>query len=74
LPNPTHRHHREQRQLLEHHIHRTAIRRHAAHALAADGDVAAIRRDESRDHAQQRRLTAARRTQNRKEAAAIDRE
>src|SRR5882762_2712993 len=69
-----HRHHREQRQLLKHHVHRAPIRRHAAHAPAADGDVAVIGRDEPRDHAQQRRLTAARRTQNGKEAAALDRE
>jgi hypothetical protein len=33
--------------LLKHHVHRTAIRRHIAHALAADRDVALIRCDES---------------------------
>src|ERR1700722_2216242 len=66
-------HHREQRQLLEHHVDRAAVRRHIAHALAADRDVAAVRRNEPRDHAQQRRLAAARRTENRKKAAALHR-
>ena len=69
-----HGHHRKQGQLLEHHVHRAAIRRHAAHALAADGDIPAIRSDEPGDHPQQRRLAAAGRTENGKETAAFDRE
>jgi hypothetical protein len=45
------RHHREQREVLEHHVDRTAVRQDAAHRLAADAYVAFIRRDEAGDHA-----------------------
>ncbi len=67
-----HRHHGEQRQLLKYHIDGAAIRRHFAHALSADDDVARVRRDESGNHAQQGRLSAPGRTQYGKETSALD--
>ena len=69
-----HRHHREQRQVLEHHVHRAAVRGHAVHRPATDADVAAVRRNEAGDHAQQRRLAAAGGAEDREEAAALDAE
>src|SRR3984957_7982002 len=47
------RHHRKKRQLLKNHVYRAAVRCHIAHAPAADGDIAAVGRDEPGDHAQQ---------------------
>ena len=70
----THRHHGKQGELLEYHVDGAAIRRDVAHARAADDDVAGIGRDEARDHAKQRGLTASRRTQYGEEAAALHRE
>src|ERR1039458_5291993 len=67
------RHHRNRRQRLHHHIDRPTVRCHAVHAAPTDLDSAAVRHREAGDHAQQRRLAAARRPQNREEAAAFDR-
>jgi hypothetical protein len=69
-----HAHHREERQLLEHHVDGTAVGRDAAHAAAADLDVPAIGLDEARDHAQQRGLAAARGAEDGEETAALDAE
>src|SRR5262245_16565489 len=49
---------REERVVLEDHGRVAAIRWLLVHALAADDDVAAIRRDESRDELEERRLPA----------------
>ncbi len=69
-----HRHHREQRQLLEHHVDRAPVGRDPGHAAAADGDLAAVGLDEAGDHAQQRGLAAAGGPEDREEAAARDAE
>jgi len=60
--------------MLEHHVDRPAVGQDIAHRLAADAHVAFIRRDEAGDHAQQRRLAAPGRTEDRKKAAVRDRE
>ena len=57
---------------LEHHVGGPQMRRHRVHRLAVDGDDAAVRRLEARDHAQQGGLAAARRAQQGKELAARD--
>jgi len=53
------RHHREQRQMLKHHVDRPLVGWHAVHGLAANADVARIRAQKARNHAQQRGFSAA---------------
>ena len=65
-------HHREQREVLEHHVDGPAIRRHAAHRLAADRDGSGVGRKEARDHPQQRRLAAARGAEERDQLTLAD--
>jgi hypothetical protein len=69
-----HGHHGKQGQLLEYHVDGPTIRRDVLHAATADDDGAAIRRNEAGNHAQQGGLTAARGTEDGKEAAARYRE
>jgi hypothetical protein len=53
-------HVRENGIALEHHVHRPLVRRNARHVLPVDHYLAFGRQLEPRDHAQQRRLAAAR--------------
>ena len=50
------RHHREQREVLEHHVDGPPVRRHAAHRGAADPHVTLVGREEPGDDPQQRGL------------------
>ena len=63
---------REQRVGLEDDAHIAPVRRHPRDVLAADQDAAGGRLDEARDHAQRRRLAAARGAEQRDEFAAPD--
>ena len=54
---------RKQRIALEHHVDRPAMRRHAGDVFPIEQDATGIRRLEAREHAQQRGLAAAGRTQ-----------
>ena len=63
---------REQRVVLEHHVHRPSVGRHAQHRLATDAHVAGARLLEARDQAQRRGLAAARRPEKGEERAAPD--
>ena len=65
---------RKNRVGLEHHVGGPPVRRHVGHALAVERDRAAVGKLEARDHAQQGGLAAARRSQQREEFAAPDRE
>ena len=67
-----HRHMREHGIGLEHHIHGAAVRRDFAHVLAVNIDVALGRHFEAGEHAQQGRLAAARRPEQREELAWLD--
>ena len=67
-----HRHMREHGVGLEHHVHGAAVRRNFAHVLAVDIDVALGRHFEAGEHAQQRRLAAARRPEQGEELAWLD--
>ena len=60
---------RKQRQRLEHHAGRPLVGRHVVDALAAQQDVAGGRRLHAGQHAQQRRLAAARRADDGEELA-----
>ena len=68
------RHHRKQREMLEYHVHRSPVRRHAKHRAATDANVTVVGREKSGDDAQQCRLAAARWTQDREKAAVGHRE
>ena len=68
------RHHREQRKMLEYHVDRPAIGQNAPHRASAYAHVTGVRLEKSRDKPEQRRLAAARGSENRKEAAAPHRE
>ena len=57
---------------LEHHIDRTLIRRHVGEVLAVQHDLAAGRRLEARQHAQQGRFSAAGGAEQRENFAFID--
>ena len=59
----------EQRQVLEHHVHRALVGRHVIHVLATDEDIALIRLVEARQQPQQGSLAAAGRPQNGEEGA-----
>ena len=63
------RHVRKNRVRLEHHIDRTIVRRLVGHIDAVDFDRAARRYFEAGQHAQQRRLAAARTAEDRKQFA-----
>ena len=63
---------RKQRVALEHHVDRPPIGRHLREIDAVEQDAAGIRLVEAGDHAQQGRLAAAGRTQQRKELALVD--
>ena len=65
-------HHREQRQMLEHHLDVAPVGRHAEYRLALDLDIAGGRVLETRDHAHQGCLATARRTENGEERTARD--
>ena len=67
-----HRHVRKQRIGLEHHVDRAVVGRHLCDVDAVDMDPPRRRAFETGKHAQQRRLPAARRTQQREKFAAID--
>ncbi len=67
-----HAHMREERVGLEHHVHRPVIGRHVRHVLTVDEDLAARGRLEAREHAQQRRLAAARSAEKGEELALDD--
>ena len=67
-----HRHVREQRVGLEHHVGRPLPGRHRRHVLAVDQDPAGGRRLEAGEHPQQRGLAAARRAQQGEELALVD--
>ena len=67
-----HRHVRIERVVLEHHRDVALLRRHAVDDVAADRDLALADLLEPRDHAQQRRLAAARRTDQHAELAVGD--
>ncbi len=64
-----HRHVTEQRVVLEHEADATLARRHAVHGAIGDDDIAGIDELEAGEHAQQRGLARARRTQQRQEFA-----
>ena len=67
-----HRPVREQRIGLEHHSHVPPVHRQVGDVAAADMDAARVGVLEARDHAQARRLAAARRPQQREELAGGD--
>ena len=67
-----HAHVREQRVRLEHHVDVPLGRRHVRDVAAAQQDAAARGLLEARDHAQRRRLAAARRPEHREELALVD--
>jgi len=54
-----HRHHREQREMLEHHVDQAPVGRDAAHRVAADPHVALVGHQEAGNQPQQCRLAAA---------------
>ena len=58
--------------MLEHQADATLARRHAVHRAAVDDDVAGIDELQAGEHAQQRGLAGARRTQQRQEFARRD--
>ena len=57
---------------LEHHVHRPLVWRDTGHILPVDQDMALGRQFEAGDHAQQRRLAAARRAEQHEELACHD--
>jgi hypothetical protein len=65
-----HRHVRPQRVALEHHRRRPALRRQAGDVASVDEDATAIGMEEAADHAQRRRLPAARRAEQAGQLAA----
>ena len=65
-------HMREQRVALEHHPHRPPLRRPAGEVLAVQQHAAAIGEVEAGDHAQQRRLAAARGAEQGEKLAGFD--
>ena len=67
-----HVHVREERVGLEHHVDVPLGRRHVRDVAAAQQDAAAARLLEARDHAQRRRLAAARGAEHREELALVD--
>ena len=67
-----HRHQREQREVLEDQRGRPLVGADAGHVLAADAHRALRRLEKAGDRAQQRRLAAAGRAENREEFAAVD--
>ena len=66
------RHVRKQRVGLEHHVDRAPVGRDAFHVLAVEHDAARRRLVEAGEHAQQRRLAAARGAEQREELALVD--
>ncbi|POM19232.1 hypothetical protein CSX04_00610 [Burkholderia cepacia] len=68
------RHVREQRVRLEHHVDRAAVRRQRREVLAVDEDLAGGGRLEPGEHAQQRRLAAARAAEQREQLVLRDRQ
>ncbi|OIQ65510.1 hypothetical protein GALL_529300 [mine drainage metagenome] len=69
-----HVHHRKQGQMLEHHVDRAPVRRHAVHGLATNQNIPKVRTQKTRDHAQQRCFSATRWPEDREEAAPLDTE
>ena len=67
-----HRHVREERVGLEHHVGRPLVGRQPGHVLPVDLDPPARRRLEAREHPQQRRLAAARAAEQAEELALPD--
>src|SRR5262249_44807106 len=67
-----HRHVREERVRLEHHVHRALMRRDAPHVDAVDADAPAGRGSEAGQHAQQGGLAAPRGTDQSKHLALVD--
>ena len=67
-----HRHVRKQCVRLEHHVDRALVRRHAGHVHLVDQDASGARGGESGQHAQQRRLAAARCAHQREHLALED--
>jgi len=67
-------HHREQRQMLEHHVHRSLVRRHVQNRAALDRDIARGGFEESGDHPHDRRLATARGAKDGKERPGRHRE
>ncbi len=65
---------REERVLLEDHVHRPLVRRYARHILSLEHDPALVGHLEAGDHAQRRGLAAPARSQHREELAFADRE
>ena len=63
---------REQRVVLEHHVDGALVRQHLRDVLAAQQDLAGIRRLEPGEHAQQRGLAATGRPQQRKKFSGAD--
>ena len=63
---------RKERVVLEHHVDRPPIGRHAVHVLAADQHLAFARLLEAGDHPERRGLAAARRPEEGKELAGAD--
>src|SRR5262249_2749053 len=63
---------REERVRLEHGVHVALVRRQPADLAFAEVDLAPARLLETADHPQRRRLAAARRPEQREEAAALD--
>ena len=63
---------REQRVVLEHHVDRPPVRRHGADVLAVEQDAAFARRLEAGQHAQQGRLAAAGRAEQREKLSLRD--
>ncbi len=69
-----HRHVLERRVVLEDEADAALLRRERRRLLAGDHDLAGVGRLEPRDHAQQRRLAAAARPEQRRQRAALDRD
>ena len=68
----THRQMRENRIALEHHADVALVRRDVVDDLVVEADLAALDGVESGNHAQERRLSTARRPQERKKFAVLD--
>ena len=58
--------------MLEYHIHGPSVRRHVAHRVAADADLAIVRHEKPGDDSQQRRLAATGWAEDREKAAVRD--
>src|SRR6218665_65165 len=68
------RHHRKQRQMLKHHIHRALVGRRVQDRSALDQDIARTGLAKTGHHAQQRGLAAPRRAENGKKRTLLDAE